>query len=79
MPPWVERPTITIDLSRVRRGVPADLPPEAIAASKALLGEVMATIPAKARVLAYLLAIRTAQPIRTRVQGRGEAHQRRPA
>jgi hypothetical protein len=60
MPPWVERPTITIDLARVRRGVPPDLPPEAVAASKALLGEVMATVPSKARVLAYLLAIRTA-------------------
>jgi hypothetical protein len=59
MPPWVERPTISIDLSRVRRGEPPDLPPEAIAASRALLGEVMASIPAKARLLAYLLAIRT--------------------
>jgi hypothetical protein len=59
MPPWVERPTVTIDLNRVRRGEPPDLPPEAIAASRALLGEVMATVPKKARLLAYLLAIRT--------------------
>src|SRR5262249_17007586 len=59
MPPWVERPTVTIDLARVRRGEPPDLPPEAVAASQALLGEVMATVPKKARLLAYLLAIRT--------------------
>jgi isopenicillin-N N-acyltransferase like protein len=59
MPPWVERPTVTIDLARARRGEPLDLPPEAIAASKALLGEVMTMIPSKARVLAYLLALRT--------------------
>src|SRR5262249_47146774 len=59
MPPWVERPTVTIDLNRVRRGEPPDLPPEVIAASQALLGEVMATVPKKARLLAYLLAIRT--------------------
>src|SRR5207244_3240862 len=59
MPPWVERPTVTIDLARVRRGEPPDLPPDAVAASRALLGEVMASIPPKARLLAYLLAIRT--------------------
>src|SRR5947207_3062554 len=59
MHPWVERPTVTIDLARVRRGEPPDLPPDAVAASRALLGEVMASIPPKARLLAYLLAIRT--------------------
>src|SRR5262245_11009738 len=59
MTPWVERPTITLDLARVRRGEPPDLPPEAVASSKALLGEVMASIPPKARFLAYLLALRT--------------------
>jgi hypothetical protein len=35
------------------------LPREAVAASQALLGEVMASIPPKARFLAYLLALRT--------------------
>src|SRR5262245_33058981 len=59
MPPWVERPTVTIDLARVRRREPLNLPPEAVAGSRALLGEVMAMIPSKARVLAYLLALRT--------------------
>jgi hypothetical protein len=59
MPPWVERSTVTIDLSRIRRGEPPELPPEAIASSRALLGEVIATVPKKARLLAYLLAIRT--------------------
>ena len=59
MTPWVERPTITLDLARVRRSQPPDLPPDAIASSKALLGEVMASIPPKARFLAYLLALRT--------------------
>ena len=59
MPPWVERPTVAIDLARVRRGEPLELPPDAVAGSRALLGEVMAMIPSKARVLAYLLALRT--------------------
>lgn len=59
MVPWVERPTITLDLARVRRGESLELPPEAVAASKALLGEVMASIPPKARFLAYLVALRT--------------------
>src|SRR5262245_24427399 len=59
MPPWVERPAVTIDLARVRRGEPLDLPPEAVAASKALVGEVMTMIPSKVRFLAYLLALRT--------------------
>ena len=59
MTPWVERPTLTLDLDRVRRGEPPDLPPAAVAASKALLGEVLATVPPKARLLAYLLAVRT--------------------
>lgn len=59
MPPWVERPTVTIDLARVRRGEAPELPPEAVAASRALLSEVMASIPPRARFLAYLLALRT--------------------
>jgi isopenicillin-N N-acyltransferase like protein len=59
MVPWVERPTITLDLACVRRGESLDLPPEAVAAARALLGEVMASIPPKARFLAYLVALRT--------------------
>jgi hypothetical protein len=59
MTPWVERPTLTIDVARVRRGYPADLPPTAVAEAQALLGEVLAMIPRKARVLAYWLAVRT--------------------
>jgi hypothetical protein len=59
MPPWIERPSITIDLARFRRGLPQELPASAIESSKALLGEVMETVPKKARLLAYLLAIRT--------------------
>ena len=59
MTPWVERPTLTLDLDRVRRGHPPDLPAAAVAASTALLGEVLATVPPRARLLAYLLAVRT--------------------
>lgn len=59
MPPWVERPTITIDLDRFRKGLPQQLPADAIESAKALLGGVMETVPKKARLLAYLLAIRT--------------------
>ena len=59
MVPWVERPTITLDLARVRRGEPADLPADAVARVRDLFAEVMATIPKKARVLAYWVALRT--------------------
>ena len=59
MVPWVERPTITLDLARVRRGEPPDLPPEAVARARDLFAEVMATIPKKARLLAYWVALRT--------------------
>jgi hypothetical protein len=59
MTPWVERPTVTLDLARVRRGEPPDLPPEAVARARDLFAEVMATIPRKARLLAYWVALRT--------------------
>lgn len=59
MSPWVERPTITLDLARVRRGEPPDLPPRAVADARDLFAEVMATVPKKARVLAYWVALRT--------------------
>jgi hypothetical protein len=59
MHPWVERPTITLDIARVRRGEAPDLPPEAVARAKDLFAEVMASIPRKARLLAYWVALRT--------------------
>jgi hypothetical protein len=59
MVPWVERPTITLDLARVRRAEFPGLPPEAVADTRALFAEVMTTIPMKARLLAYWVALRT--------------------
>lgn len=59
MTPWVERPTITLDLARVRRGEPVDLPPDAVASVRELFAEVMTTVPKKARILAYWVALRT--------------------
>jgi len=59
MLPWVERPTITIDLADVRRGRMPELPADAIANARALFAEVMASIPKKARLLTYWLAVRT--------------------
>jgi hypothetical protein len=59
MSPWVERPTITLDLARVRRGETPELPPEAVARAKDLFAEVMSSIPRKARLLAYWVALRT--------------------
>jgi hypothetical protein len=59
MRPWVERPTITLDLARVRRGDPPDLPPEAVARARDLFAEVMASVPRRARLLAYWVALRT--------------------
>src|SRR5262249_60787490 len=59
MPPWVERPTITLDLAHVRTGTLPDLPAEAVARTRDLFAEVMATVPRKARLLAYWVALRT--------------------
>jgi hypothetical protein len=59
MPPWVERPTVTLDLARARRGEPLDLPTDAVARARDLFAEVMATVPKKARLLAYWVALRT--------------------
>jgi hypothetical protein len=59
MPPWVERPTITIDLAEVRRGRMPELRADAVASAQALFAEVMATVPKKARLLAYWVALRT--------------------
>ena len=59
MPPWVERPTVTIDLARVRKGQPPELPAAAVASVRDLFAEVMATVPRKARLLAYWVALRT--------------------
>jgi hypothetical protein len=56
---WVERPTILVDLGRLYRGELPALPAEAVTAAKSLLDEVLAPVPKKARLLAYLLAIRT--------------------
>jgi hypothetical protein len=59
MPPWVERPTINIDLAEVRRGRMPELPADAIANARALFADVMTSIPKKARLLAYWVALRT--------------------
>lgn len=57
MPPWVERPTLNLDLDAdwTDQAVPED----AIASAKRLLGGVMGEIPSSARFLAYLARLRT--------------------
>jgi hypothetical protein len=57
--PWIERPTIEVDLDR-----PIDLSyrqafPEALASSRALLEFIKTQIPRAARFLAYLVRLRT--------------------
>ncbi len=59
MHPWVERPTLTVDIERLRQGERPDWPADAIDAAATLLREVLAPVPKKARLLAYLLAPRT--------------------
>lgn len=59
MVPWSERPTLTFDMDVLRHATQAPFPAEAIAAAKGLFHEIQAHIPPKARLLAYLLALRT--------------------
>lgn len=59
MVPWVERPTIELDLDALGRGVAPTVPAAAVTAGRELLAEVMTTIPPKARLLAYAIALRT--------------------
>src|SRR5689334_12956575 len=59
MIPWVERPTLTIDLDAPLQQRYVGVPPEAFAAGKQLLESVMRLIPPVARWLAYLVRLRT--------------------
>ena len=60
MVPWVERPTIEVDLDKPLAKRFDSVPPEAIEAGRRLLAGVMAQVPAAARWLAYGVRIRTA-------------------
>lgn len=57
MIPWIERPTLEIDLAR--RAADIAIPPEAMAASRVLLMSVKEQIPPAARFLAQLARLRT--------------------
>jgi hypothetical protein len=60
MLPWIERPTIDVDLDRAIDLSYRDTHPEALAASRELLGFIRTEIPSAARYLAYLVRLRTA-------------------
>jgi hypothetical protein len=57
--PWVERPSLKLDLPAWKRGKNPSFPAEAIERAKTLLNEVLGSVPHKPRFLAYLLALRT--------------------
>jgi hypothetical protein len=59
MLPWVERPTLAIDLARSPEQRYADVPADALVASRRLLAAVMGQVPAGARFLADLVRLRT--------------------
>jgi hypothetical protein len=59
MVPWVERPTLDIDLGKPVEDRYAKIPREAIAAGARLLSAVTESIPPKARWLANLVRLRT--------------------
>jgi hypothetical protein len=59
MIPWIERPTIDIDLARPWGESIERWPAEAIQAPALLLREVMSAIPRRARWIAYWLRLRT--------------------
>jgi hypothetical protein len=60
MVPWIERPTIEIDLDRPPGERYAVVPPEAYAAGRQLLAAIMAEVPAGALLLADWVRLRTA-------------------
>jgi hypothetical protein len=59
MVPWVERPTIEIDLARPVARRYADVPPDARAAGRRILAAVLREAPPSARYLAYGVRLRT--------------------
>src|SRR5438045_2376925 len=59
MLPWLERPTLDIDLDKPMRRRFENVPPEAYAAGRLLLTTVMREVPAKARFLAHWFKWRT--------------------
>jgi hypothetical protein len=59
MLPWVERPTIDIDLALPLARRFASVPPDALAAGRRLLAAVLREAPPAARYLAYAVRLRT--------------------
>ena len=59
MLPWVERPTIDIDLAEPLRSRYVNVPAEAFAVASELLGGMKRAAPAKARLVAYWVRLRT--------------------
>jgi hypothetical protein len=60
MLPWVERPTLDIDLDRPLKERYDGVPPEAVQEGRRLLAAVMEAVPPAARVLADWVRLRTA-------------------
>src|ERR1700686_4241735 len=59
MVPWVERPTLTVDLDKPAAHRFRDIPCEAMEAGQRLLAAVTDAIPRKARWLAPMMRLRT--------------------
>jgi hypothetical protein len=59
MLPWIERPTIDVDLALPVERRYAGVPAEAVAAARRLLAEVLKPVPGGARLLADLVRLRT--------------------
>src|SRR5262249_23745210 len=57
--PWVERPTIDLDLDRPLRQRWQDVPAEAVAAGRRLLDAVLREVPTAAHVVADWVRLRT--------------------
>ena len=60
MLPWVERPTLQLDLALAPDQRYAHVPAEAVRSGKTLLAAIMREIPASAKLLADLVRLRTA-------------------
>ncbi|MCI0684397.1 MAG: C45 family autoproteolytic acyltransferase/hydrolase [Gemmataceae bacterium] len=69
MLPWIERPTLAIDLALPPEGRYAHIPPEAVSAGKTLLTAIMREIPASAKLLADLVRLRTANRFHAEIVG----------
>src|SRR5437764_468138 len=71
--PWVECPTLDLDLDLPPEERYAAMPEQALEAGRQLLAAVIASVPAKLHVLADLARLRTGNRFHAELKGMGDA------